>query len=803
MNGEKERRRPWGEIRIAVLLLAITLLGLWLRWLYVRDISFFVDEYITIRAAVQILDRGMPLLPSGNYYSHGLLLSYLEAILVGLGADQSWLLRLPPLLFSTAAIPLLYWVGRRMVSPAAGLVAAALLALSPESILWGGRVRMYAPLQFFVLLATFFFFVWVVRKDDRHVFRLLFVVTYWAALFSHAEAMLLLPIWALWALVQRGWHWCLRGVNLLTFGLSGLAIVIEILLRRIGPATQAWVAPGIFESVGRQYVGAGIDWPGVEKIVQPLFLAPVYLPFTLLALVGLPVLLLIWKRKTEHIRSAEKEGIAYLYALVMPVLFALLFIVDASWKSPRYALMLLPHFFLIAASWLAWLGRWLQARSGLHLAWLGSAVVIALVVLGSWPSALAATQVSVPDYGWGFGYVEEHEQAGDLVVTFLCPAAFQHLGRCDYLAIPDDFVGFAFQENEHWVSGWDRVPILDSPEGLRAILRGTQQVWFVVDQGRFSDRYPTDFLQAVWDGMDLVAAEREILVFRSRLRSVPDTGSYQERRIDFEDGISLVGYELAPQAPEPGQDLSVVLHWQARSPVWGHYTAFVHLTDEDGRLLAQIDRPPLGGLYPTTQWRPGPTMPDLYLLSLPDDMAPGRYRLVVGLYETHTREVLPIVAGNDVLDYLWIGPQPVVSDPEVQLEALFGGSIQLQGYDLSQGTATPVRPGTDLAIRLYWQPIARVDDDYTVFIHLVDSEGQIQAQADGPPLSGRYPTSFWKPGEVLQDDHMLVVGEQVRPGKYQILAGLYLLRDGSRLALTAGPQTGGDAVVLATLEVGR
>jgi 4-amino-4-deoxy-L-arabinose transferase-like glycosyltransferase len=801
VNREKGKRPPWEEVRTTVLVLAITLLGLWLRWLYVRDISFFVDEYITIRAAVQILDRGVPLLPSGNFYSHGLLLSYLEAILVGLGAEKGWLLRLPPLLFSTAAIPLLCRVGRRMVSSAAGLVAAALLALSPESILWGGRVRMYAPLHFFVLLATYFFFVWVVRKDDRPPFRLLFVVTYWAALFSHAEAMLLLPIWGLWALVQRGWRWSLRWANLLTFGLSSLAIVIEMLLRRIGPAAQGWVAPGVFESVGRQYLGAGIDWSGVQKIVEPLFLAPIYLPFTLLALVGLPALLLIWKRKSESVGPAEKLAAAYLYALVMPVLFALLFVVDASWKSPRYALMLLPHFFLIAASWLTWLGRWLQARSRLRLAWLGSTVIIALIVLGSWPSAVAATRASVPDYEWGFGYVEKHEQAGDLVVTFLCPAAFQHLGRCDYLAIPDDFVGFAFQENDRWVSGWDGVPILDSPEGLRAILGGSQQVWFVVDEGRFAGRYPADFLQAVWDGMDLVAAEREILVFHSRPPSTPGTGLYQERRIDFEGGISLVGYELAPQDPEPGQDLSIVLHWQARSPVWGHYTAFVHLTDEDGKLLTQVDQPPLRGLYPTTQWRPGPTMPDRYWLSLPDDMASGRYRLVVGLYQTHTRETLPAIAGKGVLDYLWIGPRPAVSDPEVRLGARFGDSIQLRGYDLSQGATAPVPPGTDVAIRLHWESIARVEEDYTVFVHLVDSEGQIQAQADGPPLAGRYPTSFWKPGELLQDDHTLVVGEQVRPGKYRILAGLYLLKDGSRLAVTAGPQTRDDAAVLTTLEV--
>ena len=114
--------------------LAITGLGFWLRWLYVRDVSFFVDEYLTLGAAYKILAQGAPQSPSGNFYSHGLLLSYIEAAFVGLGADQVWLLRMPPLLLSTSSVPLLYWMGRRMVSPVAGLIAATMLAVSPESI---------------------------------------------------------------------------------------------------------------------------------------------------------------------------------------------------------------------------------------------------------------------------------------------------------------------------------------------------------------------------------------------------------------------------------------------------------------------------------------------------------------------------------------------------------------------------------------------------------------------------------------------------------------------------------------------
>ena len=88
---------------------------------------------------------------------------------------------------------------RRLPRPWAAplALAAALLAVAPEAVLWGGRVRMYAPLQFFVLAATVIFYVWVVEERDRPVYPVLFVLAYWASLFHHAEAMLLLPLWGL------------------------------------------------------------------------------------------------------------------------------------------------------------------------------------------------------------------------------------------------------------------------------------------------------------------------------------------------------------------------------------------------------------------------------------------------------------------------------------------------------------------------------------------------------------------------------------------------------------------------------
>ncbi len=74
-----------------------------------------------------------------------------------------------------------------------------------------------------------------------------------------------------------------------------------------------------------------------------------------------------------------------------------------------------------------------------------------------------------------------------------------------------------------------------------------------------------------------------------------------------------------------------------------------------------------------------------------------------------------------------------------------------------------------------------------MFVHLIDADGNIVAQMDRPLLNGDYPTSFWEPGEVIQDSFAVPLPsverfeDKIIPGEYWLRLGLYNSDDGVRL----------------------
>jgi hypothetical protein len=97
--------------------------------------------------------------------------------------------------------------------------------------------------------------------------------------------------------------------------------------------------------------------------------------------------------------------------------------------------------------------------------------------------------------------------------------------------------------------------------------------------------------------------------------------------------------------------LEVTLRWSALDHVGEDYTVFVHLVapQEADRIVSQGDRSPLGGRWPTSLWLPGLALDDEHQVPLGADLPPGRYDLLVGLYDPETERRLPLADGRDAL----------------------------------------------------------------------------------------------------------------------------------------------------------
>ena len=85
----------------------------------------------------------------------------------------------------------------------------------------------------------------------------------------------------------------------------------------------------------------------------------------------------------------------------------------------------------------------------------------------------------------------------------------------------------------------------------------------------------------------------------------------------------------------------------------------------------------------------------------------------------------------------------------------------------------------ELGITLSWKTLVEMDRDYTAYVHVLSEDGSLLAQLDRPPDG--YPTSDWKPGEIVQDRYAILLPSDLQSGTYLIQSGFYHLPTQERL----------------------
>ena len=121
----------------------------------------------------------------------------------------------------------------------------------------------------------------------------------------------------------------------------------------------------------------------------------------------------------------------------------------------------------------------------------------------------------------------------------------------------------------------------------------------------------------------------------------------------------------------------------------------------------------------------------------------------------------------------------------------FENGLALAGYEIQPSEGS--EPSEGLTINTYWRVTDRVQPPVTVFVHLLDQNGNIVAQDDRFGAAAR----MLEPGDLIVQQHPIQSETPLPPGTYRIAIGLYNPDTLKRFKT----EDGVDRLLLGTIEV--
>jgi 4-amino-4-deoxy-L-arabinose transferase-like glycosyltransferase len=271
--------------------------------------------------------------------------------------------------------------------------------------------------------------------------------------------------------------------------------------------------------------------------------------------------------------------------------------------------------------------------------------------------------------------------------------------------------------------------------------------------------------------------------------------------VSFGGQVRLLGFDVPEAVVRPGSPLRLELYWEGLVPMDKDYSAFVHLVDARGVIIAQRDSYPGAGNNPTRDWPVRQAIRDVWVVNVPSPLlAEGPCHMRVGWYDFADGQRLPpdqpeaATAGLLELPIDLNLEQASTIDQRVYHP--FGKVIALSGFAVRPLRA---RPGDTLSVTLRWQALTQIKANYTVFAQLMRTGAQIWGQNDHAPGGEALPTSQWEKGQVVEDAFEVHVSPDAPEDTYELLIGLYDSATVQRLGLPNGL----NVVVLGRIAVRR
>jgi uncharacterized membrane protein len=826
-----------GERRQRLLVTIIALGAFALRLVHLGRDSLWYDETVSVhlagqRAAELIAHTARDIHPPLYYL---LLRGWL--LLAGYPTGQAdpasfgleFMAAFMSLFFGVLLVPLTWQLARRLrLRHPVPLLSAILIAISPFGVWYSQEVRMYtlgAALGLLCLLATLPFLERCASPARLRRAALLYTAAAAAGMYTlYYFAFLLVSLNLLVVsdlLVrsakgdrerkEKGSHrlvlWFGAQAGALLLYLPWLPVAWR---QATNPPVPPWrTAPQILDALVESWTALSFGQSASPARFWPLLL-----------LVGALVVIGVISTRRSPINNSPftiHHSTILLVAAFGPPLLILLASLATPLYHARYLFTYSPSFSVLLAMGLAALWRWRQpigrwlAGLALALLVLGSAlslrafwtdpafaaddhraavrelaqrwrpgdVILAnagytyTTLLTYWPGSISwhgrltdYTQI-VPELGAaqrGVVILQTGHVDGDPAIGWGDP-------RSDFYALPADQMQTALRDLSARTDRLWHYRIYDTVNDPQGAIRNT----LVADWALIDDRvYPGEANLRVqgWQGM------------RQALSSyLPPTVAV------FDGWLELaMATDAIPSTVESGAALDIPRAlWSRNSDQAGRPVALsLRLVDANGEVWAAADEP-LGGNVLDLAGAGELVQP--LRLAVPAGTAPGTYDLALVIYDPQTGQPLNAItpsgesAGQVMLGRIEV-TRPVQPPATQRSQADFGPLRLVEA-------ATPaavISPGDAIPVELLWQAAPDfIAEPLVVVVQLLNQDGQVAASLEEEPLAGRYPTSQWRPGELVRDRHVLPVPDDLAPGSYSLIVGLYRATDGQRLEASSGP----------------
>ncbi len=232
----------------------------------------------------------------------------------------------------------------------------------------------------------------------------------------------------------------------------------------------------------------------------------------------------------------------------------------------------------------------------------------------------------------------------------------------------------------------------------------------------------------------------------------------------FDAGLMLTGYTLYAATLPADAEIGTDLWWRVETPPSSEYRTTVQLVGADGQSWSGAGTHRPRGYEPppaTPHWPPGSLVYDPHLVAPLPGTPPGKYRVVVSLFERDTLNPASALGadGNLLGPTLTLGTLTVTRPTSPSTLAALGvpedttpvacGALQLWAFTTDR---TQAAPGEIVGLRWVWEALDDPGEALTVTLSLYAASPLIGGTEGGrtwdlPPAAVWWPTEQWQAGD--------------------------------------------------------